>query len=115
MLDGSLDLKLARHTALGLGGGAAWISDGNRRVSAVAALTQDLTPHVFVGAYGRLLDYRQHGVGYFSPDRFGMGEARAVNSERDAAPSGSSCRTPAAPVSRAMPAVSSTPPSASER
>ena len=77
ILDGSLDLKLARHTALGLGGGAAWISDGNRRVSAVAALTQDLTPHVFVGAYGRLLDYRQHGVGYFSPDRFGMGEARA--------------------------------------
>ncbi len=77
MLDGSVDLQLARHTALGLGGGAAWISDGNRRVSAVAALTQDVSRHFFVGAYGRLLDYRQHGVGYFSPDRFGMGEARA--------------------------------------
>ena len=43
----------------------------------VAALTRTLGRHYFAGAYGRVLDYREHGVGYFSPDRFGMGEIRA--------------------------------------
>ncbi len=75
-LDGSVEARLARRLALSLGGGAAWISDGNRRVSAVAALTHTATRHLFLGAYGRLLDYEQHGVGYFSPDRFVLAEAR---------------------------------------
>ncbi len=77
VLDASLDLTLARGLTFSAGGGAAWVSDGNRRVSAVAALTRTLGRHFFAGAYGRVLDYRQHGVGYFSPDRFGMGEIRA--------------------------------------
>jgi tetratricopeptide (TPR) repeat protein len=77
VLDGSLDLTLARGLTFSAGGGGAWVSDGNRRVSAVAAVSRSLGRHFFAGAYGRVLDYRQHGVGYFSPDRFGMGELRA--------------------------------------
>jgi hypothetical protein len=76
VLDGSLDVTLSRGLALSAGGGGAWISDGNRRGSAVAALTQSIGRYAFIGAYGRLLDYRQHGIGYFSPDRFGMAELR---------------------------------------
>lgn len=76
VLDGSVDARLDRNLSLSMGGGAAWISDGNRRVSAVAALTRTVGRHFFVGAYGRYLDYRDHGTGYFSPDRFGMGELR---------------------------------------
>ena len=76
VLDASLDLRLARGLTFSAGGGGAWVSDGNRRVSAVAALSRSLGRHFFAGLYGRVLDYRQHGVGYFSPDRFGMGEVR---------------------------------------
>lgn len=76
-VDANLDARLGSGTNLGLGGGAAWISDGNRRLSAVAALTTTVRRHAFVGIYGRLLGYRQHGIGYFSPQRFGVAEARA--------------------------------------
>ena len=76
VLDASLDVKLGGGLALSAGGGAAWVSDGNRRGSAVLALTRTIGRHLFVGAYGRALDYGQHGTGYFSPDHFGMGEVR---------------------------------------
>ena len=77
VLDATADARLDRNLSLGLGGGGAWVSDGNRRVSVVAALTRTLSRHFFVGGYGRYLDYHQHGTGYFSPDRFGMAELRA--------------------------------------
>jgi Tfp pilus assembly protein PilF len=76
VLDATVDARLDRNLSLSMGGGGAWVSDGNRRVSAVAALTRTVGRHLFVGAYGRFLDYRQHGIGYFSPDRFGMAELR---------------------------------------
>ncbi len=75
--DASLDLTLARGTTLGLGGGAAWISDGNHRISAALALSRDVGSHFFIGAFARLLDYSAPGAGYFAPDRFVLAEGRA--------------------------------------
>ena len=51
------------------GGGALWLSDGNRRTEGHAAATREIGRHLAIGASGRALGYRQAGVGYFSPDR----------------------------------------------
>ena len=77
-LQGSLDADLGAGFALSAGGGAAWLSDGNHRASAVGALMHPLGPYGAVGVLGRAQAYERRGVGYFSPDRFALAEVRTV-------------------------------------
>jgi len=75
-VDGSIDATLSPGLSLSAGGGAGWFSDGNVRTSAVLGVTKQLPSHFFVGGLGRMVWYRQPGVGYFSPDRFTVLEGR---------------------------------------
>ena len=75
-IDASLDIGLTETLSLSAGGGTAWVSDDNQRVSAVLALTQTIQKHFFVGAFGRVLAYDEQAPGYFTPDRFTVLEAR---------------------------------------
>ena len=77
-LEGGFDARPAKGLLLTGGGGALWISDGNRRTEARAAITQDVGSHLAVGASGRALGYRTTGFGYFSPDRFHLLEGTAA-------------------------------------
>ncbi len=74
-LDG--DAELTPTLSLGVGAGLGWISGGNQRKSMVVAFTQRLAQRFTVGVYGRALGYDKKGSGYFAPDRFLLGEARA--------------------------------------
>jgi tetratricopeptide (TPR) repeat protein len=58
----------------------AWLSDGNRRLLGAAAAMVGVGRGLRVGVYGRVMGYRipNRGLGYFSPDRFTVGEARAA-------------------------------------
>lgn len=71
------DLNLTNSTTLGLGTSAGFLSDDNRRRSAVASLTQRVMAPVTVGFFARVLAYDDKVAGYFSPDRFLVGEGRA--------------------------------------
>ncbi len=77
-LEGGFDAHPDARLLLTGGGGALWLSDGNRRTEGQAAITQDIGRHISVGASGRALGYRQAGVGYFSPDRFHLLEGTAA-------------------------------------
>jgi tetratricopeptide (TPR) repeat protein len=77
-LDGSLDVSPSPHWSLSGGGGGAWLSDGNRRYSAVAAVLARVAPGVQLGPFARVMGYRQRGSGYFSPDRFSVLEGRVT-------------------------------------
>ena len=77
-LDGSVDVAPSPHWSLSGGGGGAWLSDGNRRYSAVAAVLARVLPGVQVGPFARVMGYRQRGSGYFSPDRFSVLEGRVT-------------------------------------
>ncbi len=70
------DAELTPTLTLGVGGGIGLFSDDNRRKSAVLALTQRLAQRFTVGVYGRVMGSDFKGSGYFSPDRFLVGEAR---------------------------------------
>ncbi len=70
------DVQLSPRLGLGVGAGRGWLSDGNRRSSAVAALTQQVGNHLALGLFGRVLGYADPGAGYFTPDRFAVGEVR---------------------------------------
>jgi tetratricopeptide (TPR) repeat protein len=58
----------------------AALSDGNRRTIAGAAAMFGVARGLKVGGYGRILGYHEAnpGRGYFAPDRFLVGESRAV-------------------------------------
>ena len=58
----------------------AWLSEGNRRLLGAAAAMVGVAKGLHVGAYVRVMGYRfpNRGFGYFSPDRFTLGEARAA-------------------------------------
>jgi len=78
-LDASADLVPSPHWSISLGGGGGWISDGNRRYSAVAAVLARVLPGLELGPFARLLSYRSSPQdGYFAPDRFTVLEGRAV-------------------------------------
>src|SRR5439155_714850 len=63
----------------GARGGVAWLSDGNRRASAVLAVLGRAAPGLQLGPFARLLSYdTTPGHGYFAPDRFTVLEARAI-------------------------------------
>jgi tetratricopeptide (TPR) repeat protein len=76
-VEASADVTLAQGLVLGLGGSHAWLTDDNRRHALVGALSRDLPGGFWAGAYGRWLAYDEPGIGYFSPDRYVLGEARA--------------------------------------
>ena len=77
VVDGEAEMTLRPGLLLQLGGGAAWISDGNDRYNVTASLSQTVAQRFFVGTYGRQMGYEFQGVGYFSPDRFRLAEVRA--------------------------------------
>jgi hypothetical protein len=78
-VDVALDLAPPSRVSFSGGGGVAWLSDGNRRTGGVAAVLARVGGGLQLGAYGRLLSYRQARPGvYFAPDRFTTLEARAV-------------------------------------
>jgi Tfp pilus assembly protein PilF len=58
----------------------AWLSEGNRRLLGAVAAMVGVAKGLHVGAYVRVMGYRlpNRGFGYFSPDRFTLGEARAA-------------------------------------
>jgi tetratricopeptide (TPR) repeat protein len=74
-LDGSAELALTPGLSASAGGGMTWLSDGNKRSSAVAGLTGTLRRRFLLGAFARTLSYDRRGTGYFSPDRFSLLEA----------------------------------------
>jgi len=75
-LDGDVDVGWM--TSLGAGGGLAWLSDDNTRHSVVLSATKRLTGNWNAGVFGRLMGYDHKGIGYFSPDRFLVGEVRST-------------------------------------
>ncbi len=77
VLDGGAQLVVLSGLTLQAGVEAAWVSDGNHRTSFTAALSQQVGRHVTLGLAGRSVGYDQAGIGYFSPDRFGVMEATA--------------------------------------
>lgn len=74
----SLDGDLEPRPGLSIGAGLAtgWLSDNNRRRSAVLAITQRVARRFTVGLFGRALGYQDPGAGYFTPNRFLVGETR---------------------------------------
>jgi hypothetical protein len=77
-LEGGFDAHPTRGFTLAGGGGALWLSDGNRRTEGHASASQEIGRHFEVGVRGQALGYRQPGVGYFSPDRFHLLEGTGV-------------------------------------
>ena len=78
-VDLSFDVSPSPDWSVSGGGGGAWISDGNRRYSAVAAVLARVLPGLQVGPFARILGYRTNpSNGYFAPDRFSVIEARLV-------------------------------------
>lgn len=75
-LSADLDLAFSDRLTFGAGGGYGWLTDDNRRASFVAALMRRIGNRAGAGLSGRYLGYEFRGVGYFSPDRFLVGEAR---------------------------------------
>jgi tetratricopeptide (TPR) repeat protein len=71
------DVDFRPGLSLGMGVGTAGFSDGNHRPSLVVALTQKIGSRLSLALFGRGLWYDFRGIGYFSPDRFLIGEIRA--------------------------------------
>jgi hypothetical protein len=91
-LEGGFDARPSTGLTLTGGGGALWLSDGNRRTEGHASASHDIGRHLEAGVHGQALGYRRPGVGYFSPDRFhlleGTGAIRAGNERWDVRVSG---------------------------
>ncbi len=78
-VDLSIDVAPSPHWSLSGGGGGAWLSDGNRRYSAVGAVLARVLPGLQLGPFARVLGYRKTPfTGYFAPDRFSVLEGRVV-------------------------------------
>ena len=75
-LDTDGDFTLKRGISLGAGAGLTSISDGNRRLSAIAVAMKQLSKGFAAGVAGRILGYRSAGVGYFSPSLYWYLEGR---------------------------------------
>lgn len=75
-LDVAADVDVTPSFSLSAGGGRTWFSDGNERTGFVLAATKRLSARWFVGAMGRAFSFAEAGVGYFSPARYSLLEAR---------------------------------------
>jgi tetratricopeptide (TPR) repeat protein len=80
--EGSAYLKLRPGLDLGLGAGAAWLSDGNSRWSVLGAVTWSFAKFFFAGPAYRRTEYDRPGVGYFAPQPFQLMEVRAGAARR---------------------------------
>lgn len=82
-LDFSVDVDPKPTLSISGGSGATWFSDGNRRLYGLLAALDGLGHGVSVGAFGRIMSYRELRPGlYFAPDRFTVVEARAIYNRR---------------------------------
>ena len=72
------DVALRPGLTLGSGAGLAFLEDGNRRMSAVVSVSQDIADNYVAGLYGRVMGYKQDGFGYFTPDLFFVTEGRGA-------------------------------------
>jgi tetratricopeptide (TPR) repeat protein len=79
-LDASVELSPRPALELSAAGDAAWLSDGNQRLAATATAMVGVWRGLHLGGYGRVMGYREEhpGRGYFSPDRYLLGEGRAT-------------------------------------
>lgn len=77
-LHAGLDADVGSGIALSAATSRARLSDGNHRASGLIALMHPLGSRASLGVLGRVLSYEFHGSGYFSPDRFALGEARGT-------------------------------------
>ena len=82
-VDLNIDVSPGGGWSLSGGANATWLSDGNRRLAAVAAVLGRVLPGLQVGPYARVMGYRKSRTGgvvtpYFNPDRFSIVEARLV-------------------------------------
>lgn len=78
-VDVSFDVSPGPGWSVSGGANGTWLSDGNRRLAAVAAVLGRVLPGLQLGPFARIMGYRDNpGTGYFAPDRFTVIEARAV-------------------------------------
>ena len=79
-IDVSFDMAPRARLAISGGGGAAWLSEGNRRLGGVLAVMVGVQRGLELGTFARVIGYREPnpGRGYFAPDRFSVLEARAA-------------------------------------
>jgi tetratricopeptide (TPR) repeat protein len=80
-IEGNVESTPTPGLTLSGGAGLARLSDGNRNRRWTAALTKQVDARWSVGALARTLAYDRRGVGYFSPNRFQMAEARGSFSQ----------------------------------
>jgi len=78
-VDLSFDVSPVPGWSISGGGGGAWLSDGNRRYSAVGSVLGRAVRGLQIGPFARVLGYRRAAPGrYFAPDRFSVLEGRVV-------------------------------------
>ncbi len=78
-VDLSFDVSPGPGWSVSGGANGTWLSDGNRRLAAVAAVLGRVLPGLQLGPFVRVMGYRENpGTGYFAPDRFSVLEARGV-------------------------------------
>ncbi|HTK56069.1 MAG TPA: hypothetical protein VL295_04550, partial [Gemmatimonadales bacterium] len=80
--EASADIKLRPGLDLGVGGGAAWLSDGNSRWSVLGVATWSFAKYFFAGPAYRRTKYDRPGVGYFAPKPFQLIEVRGGAAKR---------------------------------
>jgi tetratricopeptide (TPR) repeat protein len=76
-----LDASPSPNFEVSSGWDAAWLSDGNRRLIGNVAVMMGVAFGLRAGVYGRIMGYRESpspSHTYFAPDRFVLGEGRAV-------------------------------------
>jgi len=76
-----LDASPTPNFEVSSGWDAAWLSDGNRRLIGNVAVMMGVAFGLRAGVYGRIMGYRESpspSHSYFAPDRFVLGEGRAV-------------------------------------
>jgi tetratricopeptide (TPR) repeat protein len=78
-VDASVELSPSPRWSVSLGGGGAWLSDSNRRYSAVGAVLARVLPGLQLGPFARVMGYHTNPRhGYFAPIRFYVIEGRAI-------------------------------------
>ena len=77
-VEASVGLKPRLNLELSASANGAWLSDGNRRLLASFAAMVRVANGVYLGGHARVMGYRRRGNGYFTPDRFTVGEGRAA-------------------------------------
>jgi hypothetical protein len=78
-VDANVEISPSPRWSISLGGGGAWLSDTNRRYSAVGAVLARVVPGLQLGPFARVMGYHTNPRhGYFAPIRFSVLEGRAI-------------------------------------